>query len=88
MLLLSDHFCAHGRLNDPPWKMKHPSDSAEVGFEPKCYRYLANRATSSTGTSVSRPGLVSVPYYSILMENNKNEYRAINLWLIKEQKRK
>ena len=54
MLLFYGHFCAQCRLNGPSdpkgnearLKMKHPSDIARPGFEPRCYRSVANHATT------------------------------------------
>ena len=32
--------------NEANWKMKYPSDIDWPVFEPRCYRYVANHATS------------------------------------------
>jgi len=53
MLLLYGHFCGHNGLNgnEAKNKMKHPSDIAWHGFEPRCYTYVANYTTIYTLTA-------------------------------------
>jgi len=33
------------KSNEAKWKMKHPYEIARRRFEPRCYRFVANRAT-------------------------------------------
>jgi len=37
---------ANSKSNEAKWKVKHPSDIARLGFEPRWYKSVANHATS------------------------------------------